>query len=103
MAGSLNWRQQARNMNTTVKSVHEPIEELLSAEDAFEDAKRLRAMLQQRRASKRAVTVHVPFSALLESLDNLESSELQQIAQRATERLGKLSKMTSHLPIASSS
>ena len=71
-----------------VKSVHEPRAELLSAEDAVEDASRLRAAMPGgRRASERAVPVRVPLWALLEALDVLDPPELQQVAHRVQERL----------------
>ena len=71
-----------------VKSVHEPQAKLLSAEDAVQDAARLRAVMRgSRRASERAVPVRVPLWALLEALDVLDPPELQQIAHRVQERL----------------
>ncbi|MBM3234712.1 hypothetical protein FJZ31_00255 [Candidatus Poribacteria bacterium] len=68
-------------------SVHEPEAELLNAEDAIQDAERLRAMFQKRRQAEQSVPLRVPLSALLEALDHLEPEALRQVAQRASERL----------------
>ena len=67
-------------------NVHEPQAELLSAEEALKDAARLREKLR-RSKPERVVSIHVPLWALLEALDFLEPMELQQVAQRAQERL----------------
>ena len=67
-------------------SVHEPDAQLLSADDAIEDAARLREVVRRRMAG-RAVPVRVPLWALLEALDSLEPNELRQVAERAEERL----------------
>jgi hypothetical protein len=61
-----------------VGSAHEA--ESLSAEDAIQDAARLRALLRQRRQAEWAVPVRVPLSALLEAIDRLEPDELRQAA-----------------------
>jgi hypothetical protein len=68
---------------------HEPKAELLSAEDALQDAARLREVLS-RKSPERVVSIHVPLWALIEALDFLETRELKQIAQRAQERLSFL-------------
>ena len=65
---------------------HEPEAELLSADDALQDAARLREVLHTRKP-ERVVSIHVPLWALLEALDLLEPHELQQVAKRARERL----------------
>lgn len=71
----------------TKRSVHEAEAELLSAEDAIQDAARLRALFRQRWQEERAVPVRVPLWALLEAIDRLEPDELYQAVQRATKRL----------------
>ncbi len=68
-------------------SVHEPEAELLNAEDAIQDAARLRAWFRQRQQSERVVSVRVPLWALLEAIDHLPPDELRQVARRAEERL----------------
>lgn len=73
-------------MMAKLGNVHEPEAELLSAEDAIQDAARLRAVFR-RRESERVVPVRVPLWALLEAIDRLEADELRQVAQRAEERL----------------
>lgn len=65
-------------------SVHEPEAELHSAEDAIEDAARVRAWFREQ---EHAVSLRVPLSALLEALDNLQPNELREVARRAEERL----------------
>jgi hypothetical protein len=67
------------------ESVHEPEAELLSAEDAVQDAARLRLLL--RRKSEHWVPLRVPLSALLEALDALEPKDLQQAVHHAQERI----------------
>jgi len=64
--------------------VHEPEAELLSAEEAIEDAARLRILFRRR---ERAVPVRVPLWALLEAIDHLEPDELIHVVRRAEERL----------------
>ena len=66
--------------------VHEPDAELLSADDALQDAKRPPAVLRQRQR-EHSVPLRVPLSALLEALDALEPKELQQVVRHAQERL----------------
>ena len=78
-------------MMARMGSVHEPEAELLSAEDAIQDAARLRALFRQHRYGERAVSVRVPFWALLEALDHLEPDELQEAVKRAEERLATIS------------
>mgnify|MGYP001606889120 FL=1 len=74
-------------MMTQIGSVHEPEAELLSAEDAIQDAKRLRVLFRQQRRAERPVSLRMPLWVLLEALDNLEPEALRQVAQRAEERL----------------
>lgn len=68
------------------RSVHEPEAELLSAENAIQDAVRLQEEFRKRKVGK-GVMMRVPLWALLEALDSLEPDELQQVALRARERL----------------
>ncbi len=70
-----------------IGSVHEPEAELLSAEDAIQDAARLRAWFHQRQQAERVVSVRVPLWALLEAIDHLQPDELRQVARRVEERL----------------
>jgi len=80
-------------MMEQVKSIHEPEAELLSAEEAVQDAARLSAVIRGgRRASERAVPVRVPLWALLEALDVLEPPELDKVAHRVQERLAAASR-----------
>ena len=69
------------------KSVHEAEAKLLSAEDAIQDAARLRALYRQQLQAGRAVLMRVPLWALLEAIDHLEMDELRQAVERAEKRL----------------
>ena len=66
-------------------SVHEPEAELLSAEDAIDDANRLRSWMQKQRSSDSVV--YIPLHLLLDAIDHLEPEALRQVVQRAEERL----------------
>ncbi len=70
-----------------IGSVHEPEAELLSAEDAIQDAERLRPLFRQQRRAEQPVPLRVPLWALLEALDALEPEALRQVVQRAEECL----------------
>ena len=70
------------------KSVHEPGAQLLSAQDAIQDAERLRALLlRNRQQAKREVQLRVPFTVIIEAVDQLEADELRLLAQRLEELL----------------
>ena len=70
------------------ESVHEPNAPLLSAQDAIQDAKRLRELLwRNRQRAEREVQLQVPFTVILKAIDQLEASELRLLAQRLEERL----------------
>ena len=68
-------------------SVHEPEAELLSAEDAIQDAEQLGMMFRQRRRAEESVPLRVPLWVLLEALDSLEPETLHEVVQRAEARL----------------
>ena len=74
-------------MTISQKSVHESDEELLSADDAIEDAQRLDALFRGRRQTEQLVAVRVPLSALMEAIDQLELEDLHKIRERISERL----------------
>lgn len=68
--------------------MHEPEAQLLSAQDAIQDAKRVRGLLSRnRQRAEREVQLQVPFATIIEALDQLEVSELHLLAQRLEERL----------------
>jgi len=70
------------------KSIHEPRAQLLSAQDAIQDAERLRALvLRNRQRAEREVQLRVPFMVIIEAVDQLEVDELRLLAQRLEERL----------------
>jgi len=70
------------------KSVHEPNAPLLSAQDAIQDAERLRELLwRNRQQAEREVQLRVPFTVILKAIDQLEASELRLLVQRLEDRL----------------
>jgi len=70
------------------KSVHEPNAPLLSAQDAIQDAERLRELLwRNRQQAEREVQLRVPFTVILKAIDQLEASELCLLVQRLEDRL----------------
>ncbi len=70
------------------KSIHEPGAQLLNAQDAIEDAGRLRALLlRNRQQAKREVQLRVPLTVIIEAVNQLEADELRLLAQRLEERL----------------
>jgi predicted RNase H-like HicB family nuclease len=70
------------------KSIHEPGAQLLSAQDAIQDAERLQALLlRNRQRAEREVQLRVPFTVIIEAVDQLEADELRLLAQRLEERL----------------
>ena len=70
------------------KSVHEPNAPLLSAQDAIQDAERLRELLwRNRQQAEREVQLRVPFTVILKAIDQLEASEVRLLVQRLEDRL----------------
>ena len=70
------------------KSIHKPRAQLLSSQDAIRDAERLQALLlRSRQRAKREVQLRVPFTVIIEAVDQLEADELRLLAQRLEERL----------------
>ena len=70
------------------KSVHEPEAQLLSGQDAIQDAERLRALLRRnRQRAERDVQLRVPFIVIIEAIEQLEAGELRLLAQKLEERL----------------
>ncbi len=72
---------------TDYRSVHEPDEELLSAEDAIADADQLERLYDRHRQADEAIPLRVPLSALLEAIDHLDLPALREVTRRAEERL----------------
>jgi hypothetical protein len=70
------------------KSTHEPGAQLLRAQDVVQDAERLQALLlRNRQRAEREVQLRVPFTVIIEAVDQLEADELRLLAQRLEERL----------------
>ena len=75
-------------MMKRAESMHEPEAQLLSGQDAIQDAGRLRALLRRNRErAEREVQLRVPLTVIIEALDQLEPGELHLLAQRLEERL----------------
>lgn len=73
------------------KSIHEPNAPLLSAQDAIQDAERLRGLLwRNRQQTEREVQLRVPFTVILKAIDQLEPGELRLLAQRLEDRLASV-------------
>jgi hypothetical protein len=70
-------------------AAHEPEEELGSADDAVQDAARLRALRDRQQRTESVVSVRVPLWALLDAIDHLPPDELRQVARRAEGRLAQ--------------
>jgi hypothetical protein len=70
------------------KSVHEPNAPLLSAQDAIQDAERLRELLwRNRQQAEQEIQLRVPFTVILNAIDQLEAGELRLLVQRLEDRL----------------
>ncbi|MBC8263214.1 MAG: hypothetical protein H8E47_03715 [Anaerolineales bacterium] len=70
------------------KSVHELEAQLLSGQDAIQDAERLRALLRRnRQRAEREVQLRVPFTVIIEAIEQLEAGELRLLAQKLDEQL----------------
>ena len=68
--------------------VHEPDAALLSAEDAIQDAERIRALLERnRQRAEPAIELRVPLSVFLDAIERLNEDELRELRQRLDERL----------------
>jgi len=73
------------------KSIYEPGAQLLSAQDAIQDAERLQGLLlRNQQRAKREVQLRVPFTVIIEAVDQLEADELRLLAQRLEERLASM-------------
>jgi|GEM_PF-1916799 len=69
-------------------SVHEPEAQLLSAQDAVQDARRLRELLScNRQQVRQGVQLQVPFATIIEAVDRLEDVQLRLLAQQLKKRL----------------
>jgi hypothetical protein len=70
------------------KSVHEPDAPLLSAQDAIQDAERLQELLRRnRQQAEQEIQLRVPFTVILNAIDQLEAGELRLLVQRLEDRL----------------
>ncbi|MEM7533222.1 MAG: hypothetical protein AAF639_13660 [Chloroflexota bacterium] len=70
------------------KTVHEPDAELMSAEEAWEDAQLLSRLRARRRAKKDSIIqVPIPFSVFISALEQFSRDELLLAHQRIQERL----------------
>lgn len=70
------------------KSIHEPDAPLLSAQDAIQDAERLQELLwRNRQQAEQEIQLRVPFTVILNAIDQLEAGELRLLVQRLEDRL----------------
>jgi hypothetical protein len=70
------------------KSVHEPNAPLLGAQDAIQDAERLQELLRRnRQQAEQEIQLRVPFTVILNAIDQLEAGELRLLVQRLEDRL----------------
>jgi hypothetical protein len=70
------------------QNVHEPEAQSHSAQDAVQDAERLRALLRRnRQQAEREVQLRVPFTAIIQAVDQLDVGELCLLAQQVEKRL----------------
>jgi len=70
------------------RSVHEPNAPLLSAQDAIQDAERLQELLRRnRQQAEQEIQLRVPFTVILNAIDQLEAGELRLLVQRLEDRL----------------
>ena len=61
---------------------------MLSAQNAIQDAERLRVLLwHNRQQAEKEVQLRVPFTVILKVIDQLEASELRLLTQRLEDRL----------------
>jgi len=73
------------------QGIHEPKAKLLSAQDAIQDAERLQVLLSHNQEqAERNVQLQVPFTAILQAIDQLEPNELRVLAQRLERRLSSV-------------
>ena len=73
------------------KSIHEPNAPLPSAQEAIQDAERLRELLwRNRQRAEQEVQLRVPFTVILKAIDQLGASELRLLAQRLEDRLASM-------------
>lgn len=70
------------------KTAHEPEAEVMSADDVWNDAQRLAALLNRNAAEdEQAIQLQIPLTAYLSALDNLDRDELLLLRDRVDERL----------------
>ncbi|MDM8552416.1 hypothetical protein QUF72_20185 [Desulfobacterales bacterium HSG2] len=71
-----------------LKSAHEPEEKMMSASDVWDDAQRIKELLQQNVSKQESVVqLRVPLSSLLTAIDSLSQNELIVLHRHIQERL----------------
>ena len=79
-------------MNTSCmkknNSVHEPEAKLMSAEEVWDDAQQVAAVVKQNLLKAESVVqIDIPLSSFLSALDHLNRNELETLYHRIAERL----------------
>jgi uncharacterized linocin/CFP29 family protein len=70
------------------KTAHEPEAKVMSAEEVWEDAQRIMAVLQQNLwKADPVIRMRVPFSVFLSALDDFSQDQLMLLRERVEERL----------------
>lgn len=67
----------------TIKTVHDPDAEYMSAEDVWNDSETIAAVLRRRLTAKS----ELPVSAVLAALDNFGTDELVLVRERVLQKL----------------
>jgi hypothetical protein len=75
-------------MSMSRKTAHEPEAKVMSAEEVWEDAQRIMAVLQQNLwKADPVIRMGVPFSVFLSALDDFSQDQLMLLRERVEERL----------------
>jgi hypothetical protein len=70
------------------KSIHEPEARLMSAEEVWDDAQQIAAVVKQNLLkAEPVVQIDIPLSSFLSALDHLNRDELEILHNRIAERL----------------
>ena len=71
------------------QSIHEPEAELSTLEEALEDAEVMRAYLKRKQKiqAEPSINLRVPLWVVIEAIDQMEESALQQVVQHVEKRL----------------
>ncbi len=71
----------------SLKTVHEPEAELMSAADVWDDSQRLAEVLRRNASESHRVRLEIPLTNYLAALDELSHDELVMLREQVEERL----------------